>query len=130
MKQREEAVDIACQNGDLRIIELLVEAGAMVNIMEAPVETSRLSRYLHPLENAAQHGHEDIVDYLLGLSTMGDNLLQVLIKFLLFSICRFIVCHAQVSKGFLSACNGRHLGVAQMLLERGADVNYSSPALV
>lgn len=88
--------------GNLRLIHLLLDAGAIVN-------PERVTRYqgLTPIQAAAQSGNEEVVLLLLDL---GAN----------------INAPASPSSGataLQAACFQGHVGLARLLVARGADVN-------
>jgi ankyrin repeat protein len=57
---------LACQQGDLSIVELLVNRGARVNPMHR-------TRHPTPIETAAWYGHENVVAFLLERGANPDS---------------------------------------------------------
>lgn len=97
---REKALDIAIQEGEREVVELLIERGTdlSVSIDATPFDG--------PLHTALRLGHEEIAELLIkaGAKMNTDSI-------------HGTALHIAVANGLEK--------IVQMLLERGADVNYS-----
>lgn len=94
---------LGASHGRLDTVKLLIEAGADVNIQDEDGSTSLMC--------AAEHGHGDIVKYLLAQAdcdpNITDNVIFYLIKILLLNNCGFYksCCFAGWKYG-IECCNG------------------------
>jgi ankyrin repeat protein len=62
-------LSVACQQGDLPIARMLVEHGALVN-------PTRKARHPTPIEAAAWHAHEEVVEFLLDSGADPDPVFE------------------------------------------------------
>ena len=98
---------VACRSGHLQTVKLLVEAGADLNSSSASIGCTNCE--LTPLMEAALHGHDSVVRYLL------DRGLDI----------NYRMPSTGISALMLAALNG-HMTTAQILIEREANPDLTN----
>ena len=127
---------IACTNGNIEIVKLLVEAGANIELKNVALQS--------PLSIAAEKNHGDIAEYLIDkgadIHSRGPNGLQPIhfacshgkrniIELLLSrGVDINILNHKNSLLDFTTNLEGGNLEATKTLVENGIDKKYFTPA--
>ncbi|CAF0780203.1 unnamed protein product [Didymodactylos carnosus] len=72
MNDQTTALMLACQNGHLKVVQILIESNQKVDLIAQRLDG------ITAFFGAVQHGHEDIIDYLLEKKGNDDNFLTTI----------------------------------------------------
>jgi ankyrin repeat protein len=121
-------LDVACQHGNVEIVQLLLSRGVNVNPLFGP----------GPLYKAADHGYEEIVKLLLeegaevnveggyygyALQAAARQGNEGIVKLLLEKGAEVNIQGGKYGYALQAAAVGGHKGMVMLLLEKGAEVN-------
>jgi ankyrin repeat protein len=119
-KGSETALHWAASNDDVEVARALIEAGADVNLPDGSIGT--------PLENAVGYGCWNVARLLVERGARVDKLWTAAALGMTDRVRELLAAQPDadaVSQGFWHACNGGQRRAAELLLEAGADLNWT-----